>query len=63
MAEPANEFDQLLTILEVARRCRVDARTVARWIEQGELASFKLGRLRRISERDLRKFLRDRWEG
>ncbi len=53
----------LLTLREVALRLRVDERTIARWIKREELASYKIGRSRRISERDLRKFLRDHWEG
>ena len=53
----------LLTLREVAQRLRVDERTIARWIKRGELASYKIGRSRRISERDLRKFLNERWEG
>ncbi len=55
--------EQLLTLREVALRLRVDKRTVARWIKLEELASYKIGRSRRISERDLRKFLNERWEG
>lgn len=53
----------LLTITDVAERCRVSTKTVRRWIERGELAAFRLGRQWRISERDLKRFLHDRWHG
>ena len=56
-------LESLLTIRDVAKRCRVDEKTVRRWIDRGELAAHKLGRQWRISERDLRKFLNDRWHG
>ena len=53
----------LLTISEVAEFCRVSPRTVQRWIERGELAAHRLGRQVRISEKDLKIFLRERWSG
>ncbi len=53
----------LLTISEVAEFCRVSTRTVRRWIERGELAAHRLGRQVRISEKDLRAFLREHWSG
>ena len=53
----------LLTISEVAEVCRVSTRTVRRWIKRGELAAHRLGRQLRISEKDLRAFLRERWSG
>lgn len=55
--------DRLLTIQDVADRCRVNSKTVRRWIDSGELSAFKLGRQWRISERDLQHFLRERWNG
>ncbi len=55
--------DRLLTIQDVADRLRVNAKTVRRWIESGELSAFKLGRQWRISERDLRRFLNERRQG
>jgi excisionase family DNA binding protein len=36
---------------------------VRRWIDDGELAAYKLGRQWRISELDLKHFLRERWNG
>ena len=53
----------LLTVSEVAEVCRVSPRTVRRWIERGELPAHRLGRQLRISEKDLKIFLRDRWSG
>ena len=53
----------LLTVSEVAEVCRVSDRTVRRWIERGELAAHRLGRQVRISEKDLKIFLRERWSG
>ena len=53
----------LLTVSEVAEFCHVAPRTVRRWIKRGELAAHRLGRQVRISEKDLKIFLRDRWSG
>ena len=53
----------LLTVSEVAEVCRVSDRTVRRWIERGELAAHRLGRQVRISEKDMKMFLRERWSG
>ena len=53
----------LLTVSEVAEVCRVSTRTVRRWIERGELAAHRLGRQIRISDKDLKIFLRERWSG
>lgn len=55
--------DRLLTIQDVADRCRVATKTVRRWIDGKELAAFKLGHQWRISEKDLKHFLRERWNG
>ena len=58
-----SDSDQLLTKKDVARRLRVDERTVDRYIASGALASYRIGRLRRISEKDYRRFLAERWDG
>lgn len=55
--------DRLMTIQDVADRLRVSGRTVMRWIKSKELAAFKLGRQWRISDKDLKHFLRERWNG
>lgn len=53
----------LLTIADVAQRLRVSTKTIRRLIGSGELPAFKVGRLWRVSERDLQRFLHDRWRG
>ena len=55
--------DRLLTIQDVADHCQVAIKTVRRWIEGKELAAFRLGRQWRISDKDLKHFLRERWNG
>ncbi len=55
--------DRLLTIQEVADHCQVATKTVRRWIDGKELAAFKLGRQWRIADKDLKHFLRERWNG
>jgi excisionase family DNA binding protein len=52
--------DQMLTIDEVARRAKVNPRTVRRWIDRGELVAYQLGPLVRIAERDYRAYLAER---
>lgn len=60
---PPSEDEPLLTVDEVAERLNVSTKTVRRWIKTGELPAYRLGRQIRISEKDLRRFLRDRWSG
>ena len=60
--EPARD-DRLLTLREVANHLRLDPKTVRRLIAGGELAAYRLGREWRVSERDLRKYLSERWRG
>ena len=54
--------DPLLTVDQVADRCQVSTRTVRRWITDGDLAFIRLGRLVRIRERDLDRFLKEHLE-
>lgn len=49
--------EALLTIDEVAERCRVSSRTVRRWIGAGDLPAHRLGRQLRIAPNDLSAFL------
>ncbi len=63
MGAPEQTNLQLLSIPEVAERLHVNTKTVRRWIESKELSAYKLGRQWRISERDLQKFLNERWQG
>lgn len=49
--------EKLLTPSEVAKRLDVTLRTVQRWIADGVLPSYKLGKTRRVSEEQLERFL------
>lgn len=42
-----------LTIQEVAQRLKVSARTIRRWIKQGYLPAFKIGKTIRIVDKDI----------
>jgi len=46
-----------LTPQEVSDLLQVSVYTVRRWIKQGELPAYKVGRLWRITESDLDKWL------
>lgn len=48
---------RLLTTKEVAYRLGVNPRTPAVWIRQGKLKAKKVGRVWRVSEEELQKFL------
>ncbi len=60
---PDETAGPLLTIAEVADRLRVNEKTVRRCISTKALGAFKVGRLWRISEQDLRRYLQMRWQG
>jgi len=49
---------KLLTVNEVARALRCSPRSVAAWTASGDLASVKLGRLRRYRSEDVEDFIR-----
>lgn len=50
----------LLDVADVAARLRVCSRTVRRLIAAGALRAHRVGRLIRISEEDLQRYLADR---
>ncbi len=50
--------EQLYTPQEVADYLKVDVRTVYRWLRDGELNALRFRREYRISETDLRDFLK-----
>ncbi len=50
--------DQWLTLAEVAAKFDVDKRTVARWIERGDLVPFRKGRVVRIPLDELERFVK-----
>jgi len=56
--EPAVERRHL-TLREVAARLGVSEKTVRRWIARGNLDAWRQGRVVRVSESALRRFLED----
>ena len=50
---------RIYTVKEVADLLKVSKMTVSRYIQSGKLKSCKLGRMHRITDTDLRKFLED----
>lgn len=52
-----------LTISDVAQLLQISERTVRRWIDGGDLAAHKLGRQWRISDKDLKEYLRGNRQG
>ena len=50
---------KVYTVKEVAEILRVSQMSVSRYIKSGKLKSSKLGRMHRITDTDLRKFLED----
>lgn len=49
--------ENLITVQDVARVCRVNPKTVRRWISAGKLGHHKLGTQIRISPNDFDAFL------
>ena len=49
--------EKLLTPVQVAERLQIRERTVNRWLRNGYLPGFKLGREWRIVATDLRSFM------
>ena len=56
----AQQFEDMLTIAEVAGLLKVSAKTVRRWLDSKQLVGHRLGRQWRISKDDLRTFVRAR---
>ena len=48
---------RIYTVKEVADLLKVSKMTISRYIQSGKLKSSKLGRMHRIADDDLRKFL------
>jgi len=55
----SKETQSFLTPQEVSDRLRVSVYTVRRWIKEGDLPAYKVGRGWRISEFDLEGWLDD----
>lgn len=53
------EVLRLYTIKEVAEICKVNEKTVLRWVRTGFLPASKLGGNWRVDHEDLKKFLKD----
>lgn len=53
----SNERPRLRAIVDIARQLDVQPRTVRRWIFEGQLEAFRLGRVWRVADRDLAAFL------
>jgi excisionase family DNA binding protein len=49
---------RLFSVADTAQRLGVSARTVRRWIDEGQLPIHRLGRQIRITEADLIAFIR-----
>ena len=49
--------EQLLTPAQVAERLQIFERTVTRWLREGYLRGFKLGKEWRIAPTDLEEFM------
>jgi excisionase family DNA binding protein len=58
--QPA-QLDGFLTVAEVAKYLRVSNMTVYRLVNSGQLAAVRVGRGYRIRERDVRKYLEQRY--
>lgn len=50
-------MEKLLTLAEVAKNLRVSERTLFRYIKSGKLRAYRIGQWR-ISQKDLKKFLK-----
>jgi excisionase family DNA binding protein len=53
---PATE-DELLRPSQISERLQIQERTVTRWLRNGYLRGFKLGKEWRVSSADLRSFM------
>ena len=58
--EPMDEYEEVLTVEEIAKQLKVSIKTVRHWINSGELIAVDLGRGYRVSRRNLNIFLRKR---
>lgn len=55
----SSEYQSFLTPQEVSELLRVSVYTVRRWIKDGDLPAYKVGRGWRISETEIDEWLRD----
>jgi len=59
--KPTLAGETFYTIFEVSEGLDVSDRTVRNWIKSGELSAYRVGRQWRISDKDFKQFLRERW--
>lgn len=55
-----NHQQELLTIQDAAKRLKVSTVTIWRSLKSGALSGVKIGRIWRIREQDLQRFIRER---
>lgn len=57
MWEDCMEQDKLLTQKDVAERLSISTRTVGEWLRSGKLKGMKIGKLWRVKESELQRFI------
>ncbi|HET6613664.1 MAG TPA: helix-turn-helix domain-containing protein [Kofleriaceae bacterium] len=53
--------DEYLTVGDAANLARVHERTIRRLIEAGKLTDFRVGRVHRVSRKELEQYMRHGW--
>lgn len=59
-------MEEMFTLEEVAKRLKVSVKTIRRWLQEGRLTGFKMGKLWRVKETELVAFIErqtQQWEG
>lgn len=56
----SDTFDKYYSVREAAGILGVTSRAVQKWIRDGKLRAFRLGRILKVAAGDLRKFIEDR---
>ena len=59
---PQHTLPGLFTIEQTAEHLQVSTKTIRRWIKNGDLIAHRIGRQLRISDADLKVFIRMRRE-
>jgi excisionase family DNA binding protein len=54
-----NEYSRYVTLTEAAERLRVSLRTLYRWMREGRIKVFHLGKTSRINVDDLEAFIKE----
>ena len=53
-------MEDLLTVEEISKKCKVPINTVREWIRKNKLVGVKLGKHWRVKESDLESFIEER---